>query len=403
LVVGMGIGVQCVDMGTLADLIPLLYDVDLEQLYHEQITPDETLGRLQDALRAGEVGAAMALLDAEIARLRPLHRLMASDAVTMVRKDPERGLDLPLYLSDLHCRRARLRMRRGELAGARADLVAAQVLPHVHPEAAPLLVEVYEKSERVDLAMSFLSRVHRDDPLSQAIGLLRLTVNGRRAGCDDSTVALGLDLLTAADRWKLFAGMVSEHAAWSGPPPDEGTLARLDQDLVQALKDQDLSAAKHLAQRLLAWTVDVPALWWVLGDLLERESGHLRTASPTDRFAVLEVPDDTTLLHAAADAFHVSAYFGPDELATWTALSAARLALGEMDAAAIAADRALAVEPEDPESHWLMAMALHGLGRGEEALSEIYRAAELDPTFEPATQVLDRLDTALAEERAGHE
>lgn len=353
-------------MGTLADLIPLLYDADLEQLDHEQVTPDETLRRLQGALRAGDAGAAMVLLDAEIARLRPLHRLLASDAVTMVRKDPERDLDLSLYLSDLHCRRARLRMGSGELAGARADLVAAQVLPHAHPDAAPLLVEVYERAGRVDLAMSLLSRVHRDDQLSQAIGLLRLIVNGRRAGCDDSTVALGLDLLGAADRWKLFAGIVSEHATWTGPPPDVSALARADQDLVLALSSQDLPAARRLVQHLLAWTVDVAALWWTLGDLLERESGHRRTVSPTDRFAVLEVPDDTTLLHAAADAFHLSAYFGPDELVTWTALSAARLALGETDAAAVAADRALAVDPEDPENQWLMAMALKGLGREHE-------------------------------------
>jgi tetratricopeptide (TPR) repeat protein len=294
-------------------------------------------------------------------------------------------------------------MGGGELPDARADLVAAQLLPHAHPDAAPLLVEVHERAGRVDLAMSFLARVHRDDPLSQAIGLLRLTVNGRRAGCDARTITLGLDLLSAADRWKLFAGIVAEHTTWTGPPPDEDTLARVHQDLVAALRSQQLSAARPLVQRLLAWTVDTAALWWTLGDLLERESGHRRSVSSTDRFAVLEVPDDTTLLHAAADAFHLSAYFGPDEPLTWTSLSAARLALGEMDAAAIAADRALAVDPGNPESHWLMAMALHGLGREEEALGEIYRVVELDPTFEPATQVLERLEAALAGERTRHE
>jgi tetratricopeptide (TPR) repeat protein len=387
-------------MGTLGDLIPLLYDVEIDQLSDVQIRPDDALGALNVALGERDLRAAQSLLDTEIARLQPIYRVVASEAGSLVRDDPVRGLNMPLYLSDLHCRRARLRLRSGELEGARKDLAAAQMLPAVHPDAAPLLVEVYEAAGRPNYAMSLLSRLHREDQLSRAIGLLRLLVNGQHVGCPHSTVSLGVDLLAQTDPWHLFDGIIEEHARWTGPPPGGDWLSDNQDQLISAYRAQDWTGAKGLVQRLLAWAFDSGRLWWILGDVLERESGHLRTTDPADHFAVIEVPDDPTLLHAAADAFHLSAHFDQSEFIAWTALSGTRLALGEIEAAMIAADHALAINPRSAEAHWLMAQAQQGLGRPEAALGEIFTVVELDPTFEPARQFLS---AALGERNHGHD
>jgi tetratricopeptide (TPR) repeat protein len=387
-------------MGTLGDLIPLLYDVGIDQLSKVQIHPDETLGALNAALGERDFQSAQSLLDAEIARLQLIFRIVASGGGDIVREDPEHDPKTVLYLSDLHCRRARLHLHSGELEAARKDLAAAQMLPDVHPDAGPLLVEVYETAGHLNYAMSLLSRVHREDQLSRAVGLLRLLVNGRRADCPDSTVSLGLDLLAQADRWQLFDGMIEEHARWMGPPPDEDWFSDNHDQLISAYEAQDWTGARTLVKRLLAWAFDAARLWWILGDVLERESAHLRTNDPADRFAVIEVPDDPTPLHAAADAFHVSAYFDQGEFMAWTALSGARLALGEMQAAMIAADHALAIDPRSAEAHWLMALAQRGLGRLETAVSEIFTVVELDPTFEPARQFLN---AALGERDYGRD
>jgi tetratricopeptide (TPR) repeat protein len=390
-------------VGTLIDVIALVYDVDLTRLSNADIVPDATLAAVEASIADGDAQKAIGLLDSELDRLRVFQRLVTSEAASLQRKDPERGLDMPLYMSDLHCRRARLRLRGGNLEAARTDLVAAALQPSVHPNARPLLVEVYEAMGRIDLALTLLARIHADDRLSLAIGILRLLVGARESGCDERVVALGVDLLRGADQWKLFAGIATEHATWTAPPPNRLTLDALHQEALAALNEEDFGAARHALERLVAWTFTAPEVWFTLGDLWRRESDRDRAATVSAVGAplpVVELPDDATALRAAAEAFHLACYFGPKVKDFWIALSAARLSLGETAAADEAIGYALAIDPRDPEAHWIRGVALHREGRLEEFLTEALTVLDLDPTHEYAKEIVSQIDAALAETRA---
>lgn len=268
---------------TLGALVHVLYDADLDALASAQLEPDKILDEIAGARRWGDASAALALVDAEISRVQPMFRIVASGAATTVRQDPERGTDLSLYLSDLHRRRAQIRLDAGDHEGARADLLAAQVLPRPHPDAAPLLVEAYERAGNVGYAMSLLSRIHRDEPRSLAWGLLNLVVAARTIGAGQKIISSGLDLLEAADHNGLFAGLIREHRAWEDAPPTPAERARLHVAAAASLDAGDQKSTRTLVERFLAWEPGYAPGWLILGRRIHSDRAGPNLSSPPTR------------------------------------------------------------------------------------------------------------------------
>ncbi|CAM3725953.1 tetratricopeptide repeat protein [Kibdelosporangium persicum] len=376
-------------MGTLSDVVFLLYDVEAESLADAVVTPDETFAQLDAALENGDTGAATVVLNAEIARLQAIRRLLESGAAGAVRKEPGRALDLSLYLSDLHGRRARLRLAAGDVDGARQDLVAARVLPRPHPYAAPLLVEAYEHAGRLGYAMSLLSRIHRDDPPSLAKGLHRLILVARSTSADPSTVELGVDLLAQADKNGLYAGIVDVHRGWRGPPPKPEDLEALHEEVISAVGAQDTTTAKAKLQQLLAWAPEFAPGWWLLGRM-PIDAGLVPEAGSADGLVSVGL-DDPGLLHATVEAFELAVHFDHSQHYFWADLAGARLALGDNRGALSAAEYAVRLRPE-AETFWFKALALMRLGERAEGLSLLSRIVRMDPT----TDIAVRARTILA-------
>ncbi|MFF1344344.1 hypothetical protein ACFVYT_42265 [Streptomyces sp. NPDC058290] len=155
-----------------------------------------------------------------------------------------------------------------------------------HPDAAPLLVKTYAQAGCLGYAMSLLSRIHRDDPRSLAIGLLRLIIHARYTGADAHTVELGIDLLARADHRGLFAGLVKEHRSWHGPPPHDDVLAGIYRDAVSAVDARNHPAAKAFSERLLAWSPEFARVWFILGTCFEFESGQHPSIEPTEHLVL---------------------------------------------------------------------------------------------------------------------
>jgi tetratricopeptide (TPR) repeat protein len=380
-------------VGTLTDVVSLLYDVEVESLAGAAITPDETFAQLKAVLEGGDVDAAMALLGAEISRLQAFRRVLASGAAGTERREPDRGLDLSLYLSDLHSQRARLRMAAGDIAGSRDDLLAARMLPRPHPDAAPLLVEAYERIGQLGYAMSLLSRIHRDDPPSLAKGLHRLILVARFSGAEATMIELGIDLLAQASKNGLYTGIVDEHRRWRGPPPQPGTLGDLRDEVISAMSTQDITTAKAKLESLLAWAPEFAAGWWLLGRMpIESELAQPPQSGSTDGLVVTG-PDDPTTLHASAEAFELAVHFDSSQHHYWADLAGTKLALGDNRGALRAAEYAVHLRPE-AETIWFKALALIRIG-DPEGLNLLSHIVRLSPTSDIAARAQMILDVGV--------
>ncbi|WP_162625655.1 hypothetical protein [Mycolicibacterium llatzerense] len=387
-------------MGSLTDGLRLLFDADVDALMRDgrlNLDRDSIFATVEQALAARDPAAALSALNTQILATQVMYRLERSESGIVEDREGRPGNDV--YLSHLHCLRARVHMMVDDPAAARRDLLAATHLPNEDPGARPLLVDVYQATGRFGHALTLLRRLHQNEPTAQALWVLHLLARARYQGCDDHTIGMGVDFIERANDNELFGPMADEHRSWRGTAPGNDVLEGLHDDLVAQMDAGDCRAAQSTCQRLLAWMPDYAAGWYVLGDLLERESGHHVPTDATGRFAVVVLPDDITRARAAAEAFHLAAYFDPDQAEYWKALSRARLALGELGDAQYAADRAVASAPDDPEGRWLRVLSLW---RGEtdrvlEALDEALAVVELDPTFTPAVRLLDDIDAKLDE------
>jgi tetratricopeptide (TPR) repeat protein len=262
------------------------------------------------------------------------------------------------------------------------------MLEHVHPNAAPLLVEVYEGLKRFDLAMALLSRLHREDPLSRCYSLLQLVVSARRQGADIAIVRLGIDLITESDRSGLFAAITEVHRQWPGELPDERSLQSLWDEAGGAFDAGDLIKAQATVCRLLAWDPRWVPGWCVLGSLHQRRTKQRRPFDLSGNFLVSELPEDVTALQAAADAFRLAAVLDSALLPAWTGFASASLTLGNLQDAGYAASRAVDIDPGDPETHWLLGSALLAAGDQDGAMRAFDDVIALDPTYQPAVHAV---------------
>ncbi|GAA5049852.1 Flp pilus assembly protein TadD [Thermocatellispora tengchongensis] len=328
------------------------------------IEADKTLAAIGDRMRRGPAARARALLDDAIAEARRARR---AALLGMGELSGRRAFDFDGYLAELHCRRAGLHLAAGDLAAAQADLALACLLVPAHRTAGPLLVEVYERLGRLDLAVSRLCRMYRADA-DLGLAMVTLVCNARAGGAPPSAVAPALDAMREREPDGLF-GMVAAHQAATyadAPlrPQDAETRYRQAVDAYIGGHEERVPA---LLLPVLAWAPRVAEGWMLYG------VAHLsRLGSADGAGARANVAHAVTALTAAVT-------IDPGDARCWTELAKAHLAGERPDRAANAARRAARLAADDATAHAVLAVALLSLGDVEEMTAALRNAMALDP------------------------
>ncbi|HJQ35986.1 MAG TPA: tetratricopeptide repeat protein [Thermoanaerobaculia bacterium] len=94
---------------------------------------------------------------------------------------------------------------------------------------------------------------------------------------------------------------------------------------------------------------------------------------------------------AAASLLSAAARAAPQTPEFWCDLAAARFARGEVHAALSAADKAVALAPNLPASHFNRALALQSMGQPSEAAASYRKVLALDPDSRWRNEIVQRL------------
>ncbi len=166
-------------------------------------------------------------------------------------------------------------------------------------------------------------------------------------------------------------------------------------------------------------------LWSFHRALALRQKGVLDAALALLREVVRDAPDSAAFQHRLADMllesgdaegalehFRTAAEIAPERAEGWAGMGAAHLARGEFAEARSVLERSLGRDPEYKHAHYLLGLALRGLGRNDEAKVELARG--LDGKARPIPDELEgeklryaaatssRLERALLLSEGGH-
>ncbi len=166
-------------------------------------------------------------------------------------------------------------------------------------------------------------------------------------------------------------------------------------------------------------------LWPFHRALALRQRGELDAALALVREVVRRAPESAAFQHRLADMllesgdpqaalehFRRAAEIAPERAEGWAGMGAAHLARGEFAEARSVLERSLGRDPEYKHAHYLLGLALRGLGRNEEAKVELARGLDgkARPIFDElegeklryAAATSSRLERALLLSESGH-
>ena len=355
----------------------------------DYIDADGVLAAVNAYRQRCDDSAALGLLDSAILQARAALRATVFGIADLSKG----GFNLLGYLVDLHCRRGRLYLARSDFRLARADFLAARVLMPDHPYPQPLLIEVYEKMGRWDLAISLLLRIHQADPESLGIAMLTLTAFARQAGAPLDVLRPGLVAAKVSDSTNLFAALVDAHLQAPGEQPP--SRAQVEQGFVHAFaafNARDYAEAATALVYPLAWSPQLAQGWLALGEInfqIDEDSIFMPEPGPAAAVVQSLEPGPEIGLRTAERAFHIAVGLDPGLADGWRRLVQARFFLGDLLGAIDAGWHAVSLLPDDAASHMALGVSLYLVGDVDRAKEVLQRALELDPDVPLAQGFLD--------------
>ena len=343
--------------------------------------------RLAEALRArGDIDGAVTALQAGLAELPGDPLLLTERGVALAEREDLVGAATAwrsvLVRDPVHpaafANLAALAMRQKDGVTAQALVDAALATTRAHPE-------VWRRAIQLALASEA-------DGIARSARVARLARSLLAAAPDDAWGALALaraqtqlgetdaarEQLLTAERLAPDTALAAEarRARFALDEPEGALEVEAVMRAANGAKMADLADVATRARRLAtmhgAWVA------WVATAIAERRIGRWDAAADAAESAIAAAPGCTPA-HA--------------ELVT------VRLALGDARAAMHHAERAAQLEGETSRTLSLLARSLHGLGRRDEARAAIDRALALDPTDDALQHLAERIRAGKDPER----